>query len=113
MLLREIYIPCSNLNVSRDFYCRIFSDSIRYEEEGLLSLYSGMTLLTETKWTELFGIGKEMREKAVLGINVVFETTGFDNFLHQLKLSRDYETIVYKPLRTIGEDFRFLFWIQI
>lgn len=101
MLIAAIYIPTSNLPLSLSFYKRVFADEERTRKEGLVTLYSGVTLCTESKWSEMYGIGSEYREKGVLGINIVLETTGFDRFLHHLSMLKDRNSIIYKPLENI------------
>ena len=92
MVLSNAIIKVSDFRVSRSWYSSLFFQDPSFQDEGICTWKSGVTIVTETKWREAFSFGHE--EVAVPTTSIVMEVPSFDSFLRFLSLRNDRASIV-------------------
>ena len=103
MLLTNAILKVSDIRVSRSWYSSLFFLDPSFQDEGICSWKSGVTIVTEKKWQEIFSFGHE--EMAVPATSLVMEVPSFDSFLRFLSLRNDRPSIVIGEGREYGRRF--------
>ncbi|MGN1164448.1 MAG: hypothetical protein ACI4S4_06580 [Candidatus Ornithospirochaeta sp.] len=92
MFLSNAIIKVSDMRISRSWYSSLFFQDPSFQDEGICSWKSGVTIVTEKKWLEAFSFGHD--EVAVPSTSIVMEVPSFDSFLRFLSLRNDRSSIV-------------------
>ena len=92
MQLKGTIVKVTNLIKSRRWYSSLLFEDPSSRGEGWYSWRSGVTIVNEEKWNDLFGINGE--DSNVSSISMVMEISSFDTFLRILSLRDDRDSIV-------------------
>ena len=90
MRITHSIIKVSNLTISRRWYSSLLFEDTYEQGEGWCSWKSGVTIVSEEKWNELFSVVADNQNT----ISLVFEVDSFDLFLRILSLRDDRKNIV-------------------
>ena len=90
MRITHSIIKVSNLTISRRWYSSFLFEDTYEQGEGWCSWKSGVTIVSEEKWNELFSVVADNQNT----ISLVFEVDSFDLFLRILSLRDDRKNIV-------------------